>query len=108
MGEETYAQVKEKFAGLWPNLALRLFIPDRNFYQKGGDPYASLLKDSDPLHVFRAGSEHAELTINGDMWAAKIGPLFDSRYWLQAWVTVGDSGPRIPPDLNLDAVNDSQ
>ena len=108
VGNQTYAQVKEMFAALWPELTLGLFIPDRNFYQKSGDRYASLLKDTDPLHVFRAGSEHTALTIDGDMLADKIGALFDSCFWLQAWVTAGDRGPRIPPALSLDAANDAQ
>ena len=62
----------------------------------GGDRYASLLRDTVPLQVFRAGSGHTALTIDGDMPADKIGALFDSCFWLQAWVTAGDGGPRIP------------
>lgn len=107
-GHLPYIQVKEQFAALWPKLGLGLFIPERNFYQKGGDPYASLLKDTDPLHTFRTGSEAAVLTIDGDMPAGHVGALFDKSFWLQAWVTVGDRGPRIPPELSLDAANDAQ
>jgi hypothetical protein len=84
VGNQTYAQVKEMFTALWPKLTLGLFIPDRNFYQKSCDRYASLLKDTDPLHVFREGSEHTALTIDGDMLADKIGALFESCFWLQA------------------------
>ena len=108
VGSLSYAQVKEQFAALWPKLNLGLFIPDRNFYQKGGDPYASLLKDTDPLHIFRAGSEAAALTIDGDLPAGDMCALFDRSFWLQAWVTVGDRGPRVPPELSLDAANDAQ
>ena len=107
VGSLSYAQVKEQFAALWPKLELGLFIPDRNFYQKGGDPYASLLKDTDPLHTFRAGSEAAVLTIDGDLRAGDMCALFDRSFWLQAWVTVGDRGPRVPPELSLDAANDA-
>ena len=107
VGTLPYAQVKEQFAALWPKLNLGLFIPDRNFYQKGGDPYASLLKDTDPLHTFRAGSEAAALTIDGDLPAGDMCALFDRSFWLQAWVTVGDRGPRVPPELSLDAANDA-
>ena len=107
VGSLSYARVKEQFAALWPKLSLGLFIPDRNFYQKGGDPYASLLKDTDPLHTFRAGSEAAVLTIDGDLPAGDMRALFDRSFWLQAWVTVGDRGPRVPPELSLDAANDA-
>jgi hypothetical protein len=107
VGSLSYAQVKEQFAALWPKLNLGLFIPDRNFYQKGGDPYASLLKDTDPLHTFRADSEAAALTIDGDLPAGDIRALFDRIFWLQAWVTVGERGPRVPPELSLDAANDA-
>jgi hypothetical protein len=108
IGSLSYAQVKEQFAALWPRLNLRLFLPDRNFYQTGGDPHASLLKDSDPLHIFRTGSEETAFTIDGDMLAGDIGTLFDRSFWLQAWVTFGDRGPRIPPEFSLDAANDAQ
>lgn len=107
-GHDSYAQAKEKFAALWPRLALGLFIPERNFYHKGGDPYASRLKDADPLHVFRAGTEGFVLAIDGDMLEGHVRTLFDLTFWLQAWVTAGDRGPRIPPDLSLDAANDAQ
>ncbi len=107
VGSLSYAQVKEQFAALWPKLRLGLFIPDRNFYREGGDPYASLLKDTDPLHIFRAGSEAAVLTIDGDLPAGDMRALFDRSFWLQAWVTVGDRGPRVPPELSLDAANDA-
>lgn len=106
VGSLSYAQVKEQFAALWPKLSLGLFIPDRNFYQEGGDPYASLLKDTDPLHTFRSGSEAAVLTIDGDLPVGDMCALFDRSFWLQAWVTVGDRGPRVPPELSLDAAND--
>lgn len=107
VGSLSYAQVKEQFAALWPKLNLGLFIPDRNFYQEGGDPYASLLKDTDPLHIFRAGSEAAVLTIDGDLPAGDMRALFDGSFWLRAWVTVGERGPRVPPELSLDAANDA-
>jgi hypothetical protein len=107
VGSLSYAEVKEQFAALWPKLDLGLFIPDRNFYQKGGEPYASLLKDTDPLHTFRVGSEAAVLTIDGDLTAGDVRALFDRSFWLQAWVTVGHRGPRVPPELSLDAANDA-
>ncbi len=107
VGSLPYSQVKEQFAALWPKLNLGLFVPDRNFYQKGGDPYASLLKDADPLHTFRAGSEAAVLTIDGDLSAGDMHALFDRSFWLQAWVTVGERGPRVPPEQSLDAANDA-
>jgi hypothetical protein len=108
VGSLSYTQVKEQFAALWPKLNLEIFLPDRNFYQKGSDPNASLLKDSDPLHIFRAGSEDTVFTIDGDMLAGDIGALFDRSFWLQAWVTFGNRGPRIPPEFSLDAANDAQ
>jgi hypothetical protein len=107
VGSLSYARVKEQFAALWPKLNLGLFIPNRNFYQEGGDPYASLLKDTDPLHTFRADSEAAVLTIDGDLPTGDMCALFDRSFWLQAWVTVGDRGPRVPPELSLDAANDA-
>ena len=107
VGSLPYAQVKEQFAALWPKLSLGLFIPDRNFYQKGGDPYASLLKDTDPLHTFRAGSEAAVLSIDGDLPAGDMRAVFDRIFWLQAWVTVGDRGPLVRPERSLDAANDA-
>jgi hypothetical protein len=108
VGSLSYTRVKEQFAALWPKLNLGLFLPDRNFYQTGSDPSASLLKESDPLHIFRTGSEDTVFTIDGDMLAGDIGALFDRSFWLQAWVTFGDRGPRIPPELSLDAANDAQ
>jgi hypothetical protein len=108
IGSLSYAQVKEQFAALWPKLNLGLFLPDRNFYQTGGDPNASLLKDSDPLHIFRTGSEDTVFTIDGDILADDIGELFDRSFWLQARVTFGDGGPRIPPEFSLDAASDAQ
>jgi len=108
VGRLSYTQVKEQFAALWPRLNLGLFLPDRNFYQSGSDPYVSLLKDADPLHIFRKDSEDTVLILDGDMWAGDIGTLFDRSFWLQAWVTFGDRGPRIPPELSLDAANDEQ
>jgi hypothetical protein len=107
VGSLSYARVKEQFAAFWPKLSLGLFIPDRNFYQTGGDPYASLLKDADFLHTFRADSEAVVLTIDGDLSAGDLHALFDRSFWLQAWVTLGDRGPRVPPELSLDAANDA-
>ena len=103
-GRLSYAEVKERFAALWPKLNLELFLMDHNFYREGGDPYASLLKDTDPLHIWREGS--GRLTIHGDMLADNVCAQFEDVFWLQAWVTVGDRGPRIPPELSLDAAND--
>jgi hypothetical protein len=80
VGNLSYTQVKEQFATLWPNLNLGLFLPLRNFYQAGSDPNASLLKDSDPLHIFRKGSDDTVLTIDGDMLAGDIGALFDRSF----------------------------
>lgn len=108
VGSLSYAQVKEQFAALWPKLNLGLFLPDRNFYQTGSDPNASLLNDSDPLHIFRTDSEDTVFTIDGDMLADDIGVLFDKSFWLQAWVTFGDRGPRTPPEFSLDVANDAQ
>lgn len=108
VGSLSYTQVKEQFASLWPRLNLGLFLPDRNFYQAGSDQNASLLKDSDPLHIFRTDSEDTVLDIDGDMLAGDIVALFDTSFWLQACVTFGDRGPRIPPELSLDAANDAQ
>jgi hypothetical protein len=106
-GGLSYAEAKEQFAALWPKLSLGLFIPERGFFQRGGDPYASLLKDTDPLHTFRAGSEDIQLTFDGDLPAGEVCSLFDKGFWLQAWVTVGERGPRVPPGLSLDAANDA-
>jgi hypothetical protein len=33
--------------------------------------------------------------------------LFDRSFWLQAWVTFGERGPRVPPELSLDDANDA-
>ncbi len=107
VGSLPYARVKEQFSALWPKLNLGLFIPDRNFFQKGGDPYASLLKDTDPLHTFRAGSEAFVLTIDGDLPAGDVRVLFDRSFWLQAWVTAGERGPLVCPERSLDAANDA-
>ena len=108
VGSLSYTQVKEQFATLWPKLNLGLFLPDRNFYQAGSEAFGSLLKDSDPLHIFRTDSEDTVLTIDGDILVGDMGALFDRSFWLQAWVTFGDRGPRIPPEFSLDAANDAQ
>ena len=47
------------------------------------------------------------LTIDGDLPAGDLRTLFDRSFWLQAWVTVGDRGPRVPAELSLDAANDA-
>jgi hypothetical protein len=103
-GSLSYAQVKEQFAALWPKLDISLFP---NLNQTGGDQGASPLRDSAPLHTFRAGSEDTVINIGGDMSERGIDSEFRWSFGIRAQVTFEDGGSSIPPELSIDAANDA-